>query len=312
MAEWTTAYINDLPDSAFACVSGDKRLYPHHDASGKVDMPHMRAAMSRIGDPNNDQCGKGHLDAHAKAEGMGAMKATLLDDDSFRLLAIPFGGPIPSTTFSRGVDQQFETFTERTDVKASWLPQRVVDWHHGDDALMRRTPIGKAIDPYMDEDGWWVTVWLDHGERRLQTIQHLAERAKANMRADIFGSAESVAGMTRKAAPVRDGNGFMVRELLVWPYWRQTLSTSPVNTHSVLRPLKASVDDLYANGVTPTAAFWADLSADLDNLQSDLRRTSLAGDDVAKAGLEAAQEVALRKAIDELATVLVKLEKAPA
>lgn len=241
------------------------------------------------------------------------MKATLLDDDSFRLLAIPFGGPIPSTTFARGVDQQFETFTERTDVKASWLPERVVDWHHGDDSLMKRTAIGKAVDPRMEDDGWWVTVWLDHGERRLQTIQHLAERAKANMRADIFGSAESIQGMTRKAAPVRDGNGFMVRELLVWPYWRQTLSTSPVNTKSILRPLKASVDDLYANGITPTDAFWADLQVDLANLEADLRSTSFEGEGAAKAGrvLSAINESALRKAVDELFAVLAKLEGTP-
>jgi hypothetical protein len=103
-------------------------------------------------------------------------------------------------------------------------------------------------------------------------------------------------------------------EILVWPYWRQTLSTSPQNTKSVLRPLKASVDDLYANGVTPTAAFWADLSADLDALQSDLRRSSLAGDDEAKAGrvLSAVNEAALRQAVDELFAVLAKLEKPPA
>lgn len=298
MAEWTTAYINDLPDSSFACVQGDKRLYPHHDASGKLDMPHMRAAMSRMGDPNNDQCGKAHLMAHAKAEGMGAAKATLLDDDSFRLLAIPFGGPIPSRMSPRGVDLDGEWFSERTDIKASWLSERIVDWHHGGDALMGRTAIGKAVDPVVDDDGWWVTVWAKHGERRLELIKRLAERQP------IFGSSESISGMTSKAS---------TGEILVWPYWRQTLSTSPQNTKSILRPLKASVDDAYANGVTPTAAFWADLVADLDNLQSDLRLTSQ-GDDAAKAGrvMEAAQEAALRKAIDELSTVLAKLEKPPA
>ena len=60
---------HDLPDSAFACP--EKRLYPHHTASGAVDKPHLRAALSRVGDPKNDQCGKAHLEAHAKALGMG-------------------------------------------------------------------------------------------------------------------------------------------------------------------------------------------------------------------------------------------------
>jgi hypothetical protein len=58
--EWTTKYMNDLPDSAFALVvKGDKesegktvprtnRNLPHHDASGKVDLPHLRNAMARV------------------------------------------------------------------------------------------------------------------------------------------------------------------------------------------------------------------------------------------------------------------------
>src|SRR5512143_1223700 len=49
-----------------------------------------------------------------------AMKATPLDDDAFRLLAFPFGGPLPSDVFPRGVDLDRETFTERTDIKRDW------------------------------------------------------------------------------------------------------------------------------------------------------------------------------------------------
>lgn len=254
----------------------------------------------------NDEMERHHDEGRAMAVGhtaakncmgsMQPMKATLLDDDAFRLLAIPFGGMIPSVLFPRGVDLDGETFTERTDIKPAWLSERDVDWHHGGDALMGRTTIGKAVDLKMEDDGWWVTVWTQHGQKRLELIRRLAEQQP------IFGSSESIVGMTRKAS---------TGEILVWPYWRQTLSTSPQNTKSILRPLKASVDDLYANGVTPTAAFWADLSADLDNLQADLRRTSFVGDDAAKAGrvLSSVNEVALRKAIDELAAVLAKLEK---
>lgn len=273
--------------------------YPIHDAA------HVRNALARAAQQMKAG-GKGaeiarkampKIQAMAKRMGIGEpAKATLLDDDSFRLLAIPFGGPIPSPLSPRGVDLDGEWFSERTDIKADWLTERIVDWHHGGDALMGRTPIGKAIDPVMDDDGWWVTVWAKHGERRLELIKRLAEQQP------IFGSSESIAGMTKKAS---------TGEILVWPYWRQTLSTSPQNTKSILRPLKASVDDAYANGVTPTAAFWADLAADLDALQSDLRHSSLAGDDAAKAGrvLSAVNEAALRKSIEELFAVLAKLEK---
>lgn len=60
-ATWDTAYVNDLPDSAFLYIeSGGKkdgagkttprslRHFPYRDASGKVDMPHLRNALSRI------------------------------------------------------------------------------------------------------------------------------------------------------------------------------------------------------------------------------------------------------------------------
>jgi HK97 family phage major capsid protein len=71
MAEWDTAYINDLPDSAFACVDEAGRHYPHHNAAGEVDQPHLANAMARINQAGNTQCGRGHLEEHAQAMGMG-------------------------------------------------------------------------------------------------------------------------------------------------------------------------------------------------------------------------------------------------
>jgi len=60
-AAWSTAYINDLPDSAFLYIeSGGKkdeegkttprslRHLPYKDSSGKVDLPHLRNALARI------------------------------------------------------------------------------------------------------------------------------------------------------------------------------------------------------------------------------------------------------------------------
>ncbi|HET7558876.1 MAG TPA: hypothetical protein VFK80_02860 [Limnochordia bacterium] len=56
-AEWSTAFINSLPDSSFAVVepayksgkTADKnaRHLPYKDASGKVDLPHLRNALAR-------------------------------------------------------------------------------------------------------------------------------------------------------------------------------------------------------------------------------------------------------------------------
>ncbi|RMF92995.1 MAG: hypothetical protein D6734_11035 [Candidatus Schekmanbacteria bacterium] len=60
-AKWTTAYINDLPDSSFAVIErgGKKdsegktvprtyRHLPYKDADGKVDLPHLRNALARM------------------------------------------------------------------------------------------------------------------------------------------------------------------------------------------------------------------------------------------------------------------------
>ncbi|MCL4836423.1 MAG: hypothetical protein KJ058_00470 [Thermoanaerobaculia bacterium] len=61
LAEWATAFINDLPDSSFLHVEagGTKdadgkttprslRHFPVRDAAGKLDLPHLRNALARI------------------------------------------------------------------------------------------------------------------------------------------------------------------------------------------------------------------------------------------------------------------------
>jgi len=87
-AEWTSGYINDLPDSAFAYIEsgGDKdsegkttprslRHFPHHDSSGKVDLPHLRNALSRAPQSPFGPKAMGHLNGHAKTEGVGGKDA---------------------------------------------------------------------------------------------------------------------------------------------------------------------------------------------------------------------------------------------
>lgn len=238
------------------------------------------------------------------------LKASPLDDDAFRLLAFPFGGPIASPHWPRGVDLDRETFTERTDIKRDWLPFRPTDWHHGNDPtkVMGRDVIGKALDlgrfdgpsDEPDEDGWWVTIWLDQGAKRLSLIRRLAAEAERTGKAGIFGSSESVPGMVRKSS---------TGEILVWPYWRQTLSTSPQNTHSVLKPLKATLDEIEAAGERPGPSFWTDVEAALRSLAPSLRVPPLAGLE-AKAGrvLSAANESDLKDALDALRAGLDRLD----
>lgn len=47
-AQWTTAYVDSLPDSSFAYVDGKTRKLPYKDKDGKVDLPHVRNALARL------------------------------------------------------------------------------------------------------------------------------------------------------------------------------------------------------------------------------------------------------------------------
>jgi hypothetical protein len=77
---WTPKYINDLPDSAFAIVYKENdqvtRKFPHHNANGSIDLPHLRNANARL--PQSDvpteykQQAMKHLATHKKKLGIGA------------------------------------------------------------------------------------------------------------------------------------------------------------------------------------------------------------------------------------------------
>jgi len=90
--EWNIAYINDLPDSAFALVvKGEKqegktvprtnRNLPHHDSSGKVDLPHLRNAMARVTHTNLSKAQQkeahDHLLRHYRELGMEHPKCSV-------------------------------------------------------------------------------------------------------------------------------------------------------------------------------------------------------------------------------------------
>jgi hypothetical protein len=85
---WTRNYINNLPDSAFALIllGGEKdqenktsprtlRKFPHHNANGAIDLPHLRNALARVPQSNltdeQKERALAHLRRHAKAAGIG-------------------------------------------------------------------------------------------------------------------------------------------------------------------------------------------------------------------------------------------------
>jgi hypothetical protein len=85
---WTSQYINDLPDAAFAIIlpGGEKdkegktkprnlRKFPHHDTTGKIDLPHLRNANARVPQSNltaeQKREAQAHFNRHKKALGIG-------------------------------------------------------------------------------------------------------------------------------------------------------------------------------------------------------------------------------------------------
>ena len=73
---WSRAYVKGLPDDAFAVVAiqpdGTRaRHLPHHDVEGRVDLPHLRSALSRLRqvhglDPATAERARQHLLQHLR------------------------------------------------------------------------------------------------------------------------------------------------------------------------------------------------------------------------------------------------------
>lgn len=221
------------------------------------------------------------------------IKASVMEDEAEwfagkmprRLLAIPFGGPIPSPKSSLGVDLDGEFFDERTDIFGAHRflrteRERIVDWHHkaepaapsGQKVIGDRV-IGKGVlDLAPDDEGWWLDFWFKAGQDRTSLIRKLAERGT-----QLFGSSQPYAPDVKKA------NG----HISVWPFIFETISPSPQNTWSVIRP-KALLDDAREAGITVSSAFRA-LLADAVALDASLADPSLAVG-LAKSGRELSEQ----------------------
>lgn len=302
--------ISELPPSSFAyCEPGDGAVsvrchFPIRDKNGKADPAHVRNALARLSGSQFESKARPKVEAAAKECGidMPAMakawmpiKAGDLDpeeEDAFwrgklprPLLAIPFGGPIPSPESPRGVDLDGEFFSENTDIFGPYKAlretrERLVDWHHslrppsarhGDPTgVMNTAVLGKAVlrdEP--DDMGWWVDFWVNAGEKRVALIRKIAERAT------LYGSSQPI-GETKKA---KSG------EITLWPFALETLSTAPQNTTSAFRSAKAVLEDAELAGIAISGQMRS-LLANMRDLEPDLDGSSLAGDHRAKAGRE--------------------------
>ena len=95
LAVWTTAYIDTLPDSCFAYIEPggtkdsegkttprSKRHFPYKDASGKVDLVHLRNALARASQSPFGDKALQKLRVAAKEAGVGNYED---DDERIRL-----------------------------------------------------------------------------------------------------------------------------------------------------------------------------------------------------------------------------------
>lgn len=228
-----------------------------------------------------------------------------------RHLAIPFGGPIPSEHSKAGVDLDGEFFDATTDLYGplrQYGRERLVDWHHvtfGDrtdpmgamkGAILGRVVLDAAPSSDMVDDieyeGVWADFWANAGERRRALVAALERRA-----VPLFGSSQPL-----QRAVLIDRNGHIDQ----WPVRFHTITTSPQNTHAVLPPMKAMLDDPYLAELS-VGALRAYLTGE-DNLGRDLLPTSAQGEDGAKAGrvLSGVNEQDIDEAVQ---TLLASAEK---
>lgn len=235
-------------------------------------------------------------------------KAFFDGTEPWRILAIPFGGPIPSPKSPRGVDLDGQWFSENTDIVGHYAVlkaerERLVDWHHslkpeggrGGDPMgvMNGVALGKAVlDPEPDESGWWVDFWAKAGERRLGLVRQLVERGT-----QLFASAQPT---SVDDTAVSKATG----EILRYPFLLLTITTTPQNTLAVVRP-KAVLDDAIEQGISIPDGYRA-LMADLPDFRSELPQSFPVGGDVAaKAdGLFTAHQEALNRHLDTVAAAV--------
>lgn len=197
--------------------------------------------------------------------------------EPWRILALPFGGPIPSPKSPRGVDLDGQYFSENTDIYGHYAalkaaPDRLVDWHHslkpeggrGGDPMgvMNGVTLGKAVlDRTPDEAGYWVDFWARAGERRMDLVRQLVERGT-----QLFASAQPTS--TADTA-VSKATG----EILRYPFLLLTITTAPQNTLAVVRP-KALLAGLDSAEEAVSPALKA-LLTELDALGAELPQSHL-------------------------------------
>jgi hypothetical protein len=180
---------------------------------------------------------------------MQTMKAEQLGTRKWRVLAIPFGGPLAG-----GKDLDGEFFSPRTDIKAAWFKERPVIFDHGMDDALADEELGIQGELTKAEDGWWAEMQLNRSHRYWSMVDGLLRAGK------MYGSSGALSHLVRKDRKTG--------EILVWPHIEQTLTPTPANPYARITTAKA-LSGFDSAGIAVDPAMRAIL-ADLDTLAPDL------------------------------------------
>jgi hypothetical protein len=201
---------------------------------------------------------------------MDFLKAELVGKNKWRVLAIPFGGPLPGEAVGMpdnkvGYDTDGEFFTPETDIKPDWFDRRPLVWHHNLDKNVDEAVIGTADDLEFSDEGWWVTTWLDRSNRYHAAINQLLQAGK------IYGSSGSLPNFVKTDRKTG--------EIKVWPYIEQTYTPTPANLLS--RVVAAKAVSHFEEAQIGLSPLNRGLLLDLDSQTADLPADLPSGGDAA-------------------------------
>jgi HK97 family phage major capsid protein len=282
-AEWTAAYINDLPDSAFACIDGggtkdeagkttprSLRHYPHHDASGKVDEAHLANARARVKQQGTTSCGYDHLfDTHKlPSDGASSMKMSRPPRDNLVRAVFPgtemrddeagngtlFGHFAKFDEWTK-IDSAFEgTFMERV-APGSFAKTFAENRHrikitlnHGQDPQLGDKPIAVPETLAEDDDGAYYEAPLLDGVPPL-VVSGLRKNAygssfRFRVTREDYNKSPKAAAHNPDALPERT-----IREVELYEFGPVTYPAYAGATASI----RSATDDYYRHLIPPDA-----------------------------------------------------------
>lgn len=241
-AVWTTAYINDLPDSCFLYIEdgGEKdeegkttprslRHFPYRNAQGEIDLPHLRNALARIPQSNLPQAVKDRLMAKARRILEEATERAVSLDDLYAVKALGqhrVGGYLVLWGDENQKDIAGEWFTPRTkgltDIFKA-VGKIPMYYHHGKDPGLGFDIVGVYDVMTPDDVGLWAEAQLDISNKYVAAIRELVGKG-------ALGQSSQALASSRKVAPTG--------EILQWIIAEGTLTPTPCEPRMLIeRPV---------------------------------------------------------------------------